>query len=149
MISFPKYVLMFITGGLSYYLLECLWRGHSYGSMFLVAGACFLLIGVINDRCRKYRIQPILQIAITVVCMTMIEFVSGVFLNLYLGLGVWDYSDLPLNVFGQVCVSYMLLWIPLSFAAIGLDNRMKDFLFGGERVGRFRRDWKGSGFRAD
>lgn len=35
-------------GGMIYVLLELLWRGWSHGSMFLVGGLCFVLIGSID-----------------------------------------------------------------------------------------------------
>jgi uncharacterized membrane protein len=44
----------------------------------------------------------------------LVEFIVGVVCNLFLGLGVWDYSDRPPHLLGQVCLRYALLWVLLS-----------------------------------
>lgn len=50
--------------------------------------------------------------------ITSYEFVSGVFFNKVLKLKVWDYSDRPFNIKGQICPGYSVLWgllcIPLN-----------------------------------
>ena len=33
---------------------------------------------------------------------------------------VWDYRRLPYNYLGQICLSYSLLWVPVSLLAMGL-----------------------------
>lgn len=48
------------------------------------------------------------------------------------GWNVWDYSDQPFNLLGQICLSYTLLWIPLSAVAIVLDDFLRCLLFGEE-----------------
>ncbi len=50
--------------------------------------------------------------------ITSLEFVVGCIVNIYMGLKVWDYSKLPLNILGQICLMYSMLWgllcIPIS-----------------------------------
>ena len=46
------------------------------------------------------------------------EFVSGCLFNLRMKLDVWDYSDMPFNIKGQVCLLYTVLWGGLSLIAI-------------------------------
>ena len=43
-----KICMLFYTGGATYLTIELLFRGRSYGSMFLAGGLCFLLIGQMN-----------------------------------------------------------------------------------------------------
>ena len=50
--------------------------------------------------------------------------------NRWLGLGVWDYSSLPMNFLGQICLYYFVLWIPLSAAAALLDDGLRRVMFG-------------------
>ena len=42
------------------------------------------------------------QSVIGAVIVLAVEFISGCVLNLWLGLGVWDYSNQPGNVLGQI-----------------------------------------------
>lgn len=58
------------------------------------------------------------------------EFTSGVFINIVLGLGVWDYSALPFNVLGQVCLPFSALWLLLSVPAIYFEDFLRAKLFG-------------------
>ena len=40
-----KHLFLFLVGGLIYYGIEMLWRGHSHILMAMVGGICFLLVG--------------------------------------------------------------------------------------------------------
>lgn len=51
-----------------------------------------------------------------------LEFVSGCVLNLWLGLGVWDYSNQPGNVLGQICPAFGLLWFFIMPLAIWAED---------------------------
>ena len=74
-----------------------------------------------------------LQGVIGAAVVTVLEFFSGVILNLWLGLGIWDYSGQPLNLLGQICALYSILWIPLAAVAVILDDWLRYFMFGEER----------------
>ena len=127
-----KYAVLFYLGGMSYVLLELIWRGWSHGSMFVVGGLCFLLIGSID---RVFPEIPLLMQGVLGACLvTAMELVSGLFLNRFLGLGVWDYSSLPYNFMGQVCMAYFFLWIVVSWAAVVLEDTLRRSLFGESRV---------------
>ena len=56
------------------------------------------------------------------VCITLLEFISGVILNIWLKLNIWDYSYEPLNVLGQICLPFMAIWFALSLPAMFLDK---------------------------
>ena len=110
-------------GGMIYVVLEILWRGWSHGSMFVVGGICFVLIGGID---RVFPQMPLLmQSVLGASIVTAMELISGLFLNVYLRLGVWDYSALPYNLMGQVCMPYFFLWIIVSLAAVWLDDFLR------------------------
>lgn len=70
---------------------------------------------------------------ISSVLVTVVEFIAGLIVNIWLGLNVWDYSNLPLNILGQVCVSFMFLWFLLSLPAIILDDYLRYKLFNEEK----------------
>lgn len=33
----------------------------------------------------------------------------------FVGMGVWDYSRVPLNLWGQICLPFTLIWLGFSF----------------------------------
>lgn len=122
-----------LIGGLIYVLIEVTWRGYSHPSMLVVGGVCFVLIGEINERAYEWNMSLLFQGIIGAVMVTCVELFSGLILNVLLGLGVWDYSSLPMNLMGQVCLYYFLLWIPLAMVAVVLDDVLRYLLFGEPR----------------
>lgn len=64
--------------------------------------------------------------------VTGAELVTGMILNVWLGLGVWDYSGMPFNYKGQICLPFSILWIFVSIAAVVLDDWLRYWLFGEE-----------------
>ena len=127
-----KDLILMSLGGLLYIGLELLWRGHSHWTMFFLGGVCFFLIGCVNEVipwCVPLWKQALIGAAI----ITSLEFLTGLVVNRLLGWNVWDYSGMPLNVLGQICVPYMLLWIPVAVAAIVTDDYLRYWMFGEER----------------
>lgn len=127
-----KNAILILTGGLLYYGIEILWRGHSHWTMFLLGGVCFYFIGLINEII-SWKMRLRYQILIGTTIITTLEFIVGCIVNLWLGWNVWDYSNVPFNILGQVCLPYILLWIPISAAAIIADDWIRYFLFHEER----------------
>lgn len=122
-------VILGITGGRLYTWIELLWRGYTHWTMFILGGGCFVVLGLLNE----YKIPwhwCLLRQAIAGACIvTIFEFIAGCIVNLWLDWQVWDYSDLPFNFLGQICLYYFLLWIPLSAAAIILDDWLWYWLY--------------------
>ena len=98
--------------------IEIFWRGYTHWSMFLVGGTCFHLIGKIGSRFRTWNIAR--KCALCSLAVTAVEYVSGCLFNLRLKLNVWDYSEMPFNLNGQVCLLYTVLWGFLSATAMPL-----------------------------
>ena len=67
------------------------------------------------------------------IIITVLEFIFGVVLNIWLGLQIWDYSGMPLNIMGQICLPFTVAWYFLSAAAIILDDYIRYWLFGEEK----------------
>ena len=111
-------VLRFMLGGIAYVGLEWLWRGRSHYSMFLAGGSCFLLLGAL-DRFRK-DVPLGVRAGMGSVIITGVELITGLIFNREYT--VWDYRDLPLNFLGQICVPFMLLWVPVSMVGFGLHR---------------------------
>lgn len=119
-------------GGTVYMVLEAMWRGYTHWAMFFVGGLCFLCVGAINEII-PWDVSLIVQMILGGQIITMIEFVSGCVLNLWLKWDVWDYSNLPFNVLGQICLLFTLLWCLVSLVAILLDDWLRWKLFGEEK----------------
>lgn len=124
-------VLLEIGGGL-YLLIELLFRGYSHWTMFFVGGLCFLLVGWINEFI-PWKVALWKQMLLGGFLITLVEFLSGCLLNLFLGLNIWDYSDLPLNLLGQICLPFSLIWVGLSLVAIVLDDLIRWLVFKEEK----------------
>ena len=123
-----KKLILFIFGGMAYYLIEILWRGYSHFSMFILGGICFVLIGLINEFLNWNTLIWKQQLIATGI-ITFLEFIFGLFLNVWLGLNIWDYSNMRFNVLGQISLGYSILWFFLSLPAIVLDDYLRYWLF--------------------
>lgn len=119
-------------GGLLYVLIEILFRGHSHWTMFCVGGLCFWLIGLINEII-PWEMPLWKQCVLGAAIVTVVEFISGCIINLWLGWDIWDYSDMPFNLLGQICLPFSIAWIGLSVVAIVIDDYLRYWLFGEEK----------------
>lgn len=119
-----KEFIIFIIFGLMYITIELLYRGHTHYSMFIVGGICGVLIGLINDNTPDMPLLP--QCVLGAVIITVIELLTGLFLNVYLGLNVWDYSNQPFNFMGQICPQFCIIWCILSILVIRIDDWLKE-----------------------
>lgn len=127
-----KYAVLFIIGGAAYCGVEMLWRGYTHWTMFLVGGICFVFCGSINEFF-DWDMLIWKQMLICTAGITVIEFLSGVIINIVFKLNVWDYSNLPFNILGQVCLLFAVLWFGLSFIAIVADDWLRYWLFDEEK----------------
>lgn len=122
-----KYFILFSVGGLLYMLLEIAYSNSTHWTMGLLGGICFILIGLIDS---YYDLPLYKQMLLSTIIITALEFITGAILNIGLHLAIWDYSQLPLNILGQVCLPYSILWFFLSLPAIFLDDWIRYSFFG-------------------
>lgn len=127
-----KHIFLLCVGGGIYCSIELIQRGRTHWTMFIVGGICFVICGLINELL-PWDMVIWLQMLICTVAITLIEFISGCVINIYFGLGVWDYSNLPLNICGQVSLLYSVFWFGLSLVAIVLDDWIRYLVFHEER----------------
>lgn len=121
-----------MLGGSSYVLMELVFRGWSHWTMFLLGGALFLALGNLNEH-MSWEVPLLLQGVLGAVVVTGAELAAGCILNLWLGMDIWDYSDLPFHFMGQICLSFSMLWVGVSVLAIVLDDWIRYWLFQEER----------------
>ena len=125
-------VVLLLIGGTTYFSIEMLWRGHSHWTMALVGGVCFILIGAINEYL-PWELGMIQQAFIGASIVTAVELIAGLILNVWLKLGIWDYSNMPFNLWGQICLPFFFAWLALSIVAIVIDDYLRYWLFKEEK----------------
>lgn len=131
-----KNIALFLFGGSLYYLIEVVWKavrgGELHWSMFVLGGISFILVGLINELF-TWDMSFILQSLIGGCLITGLEFITGMIVNVWLRLDIWDYSHLPLNIMGQVCLPFFCAWVGLAGVAIWLDDLIRYLCFGEEK----------------
>lgn len=120
-------MLLFSIGAVGYGLMEILWRGYTHWSMLTAGGICFVFFAHVSEKLKNTGI--FLKAFIGSGFVTAVEFIFGIIFNIILRKNVWDYSRLPLNIGGQVCVLYSAFWGLLSMIFIPfagfLSKRLK------------------------
>ncbi len=127
-----KYSFLFLLGGLIYYTIEILYRGYSHPSMYILGGVCFICIGELNEF-HNSKLSLISQMLISAVIITILELITGLIVNKWLKLNVWDYSNLAYNLVGQISLVSSNVWFFLSLPAILLDDWLKYHFFNEEK----------------
>ena len=105
-----EYSLIFLSGAGLYCAAELLWRGWTHWTMFFCGGIGFLLM----YRISALNIPVLRKWLLSTAGITVLEYYTGCLVNLALDMQVWDYSAMPLDVSGQICPQFILLWFALS-----------------------------------
>ena len=108
---------IFATGAAGYSCIELLARGHTHWTMAVLGGVCLLcLLGI----ARQFASLPILvQAGLGACVITVLEFATGLIVNLALGWNVWNYGHEFGNVLGQICPLFSFLWFLLCIPVFG------------------------------
>lgn len=111
--------LLFLTGSCAYPTLEMIWRGRTHYSMAIAGGMCMVLIERVCCQQMEGKSIPMRCLAGSGI-ITGVELGIGLLVNDLLKMDVWDYSSMPMNILGQVCLPYSLLWFGLTLPAMAL-----------------------------
>lgn len=131
-------LLLWTWGGTFYFFCEVVYKTLTHHperiswTMLVLA----LILCIPLERCGAELVweMPIwLQSICCTLVITATEFVAGLILNVWLGLGVWDYSDLPFNLMGQICLEFSAIWLVLSVFGIIIFDWMRYVVQGGEK----------------
>lgn len=106
-----KYIIIFGLGAFIYGAIEVIVRGYTHWTMALTGGAVMALFMLIN---RSRDVNILLRGLLGALVITSLEFAVGAVVNLGLGWDVWDYSEKPFNIMGQICPLFTLGWFALS-----------------------------------
>lgn len=127
-----KYSFLAWFGGSCYITCEVFYRSKSHWSMLVVAVILSMVIERCGAECPWEMTLP-LQALLCTVAITAAELVAGLVINVWLGLGVWDYSHLPANFMGQICLWFSMLWHVLSLVFVPVFDVIKYLVKGGDK----------------
>lgn len=123
-----EYSLVYALGAFLYGLIEITWRGYTHWSMALTGGAALLALYMLDTRMQA---KPLLLKCLAgAAIITALEFAVGIFVNRMMHWNVWDYSAQPLNLLGQICPLFSLIWYFLcipGYFLCGLIRRKLHF----------------------
>ncbi len=123
-----EYLFLWAVGGSIYYTFEMIFRSSSHWSMFVLGGVCFVFCAV-QGRILLWEDPLWLQLIRCMIFVTSMEFITGIIVNKWLHLNVWDYSALPLQLFGQICVPFMVIFSGLTATGIILSGYLMHWIY--------------------
>lgn len=91
--------------------------------MALTGGACLLAF---YYYAKENRQTPLIAKAAVGACIfTTFEFFVGLVVNVWYKWHVWDYSEQPGNIMGQVCPMFSLAWFAICIAVLLVSGRLR------------------------
>lgn len=121
--KFSEYAIVFLLGGVSYSLIEVIFRGFTHWTMLLLGGTAFLMIYLTNI---IFEGKPVfLKCAAGTLIITLSEFAAGCVINIAFKMNVWDYSSMKYNLLGQICPKYSIAWFFLCIPALFLCEKIR------------------------
>ena len=119
LLKLPFQIVMFIVGGIGYYCIELLYRaGNSHWVMLIIGGLAFLLIMDVNYIFRKKNL--FLRLTLSTIAVSLLELISGLIINKWLLMKVWDYTNCAYNFCGQICLRFSFYWTLICLVLIVL-----------------------------
>lgn len=131
-------VLLWTWAGAVYFFLEVAWKTLR-GEPEAISWTMFLLAIILAIPLERFgaelpwEMPLVLQALICGTAITGAELAAGLVLNVWLRMGVWDYSHMPGNLWGQVCPQFWALWCMLSVGAIVALDWVRYAMEGGDR----------------
>lgn len=111
----------FLFGGVGYACMEIFHRGFTHISMFFAGGLSFLALVKLS----KSKMNLFVQCLLGAATITVLEFIIGCIVNLWLGLGVWDYTGEAFHLLGQICPRLSSLWFAICLGVIPLCKKFQ------------------------
>ncbi len=121
--KFAEHFFAFLMGYFIYSLVEIINRGYTHWTMSLTGGLILTILYSLNSRRTMTLIKSCFAGSVII---TVVEFAVGVFDNIIMHWNVWDYSDMPFNLFGQICLLFSCYWFLLCIPAYYLCRLMRN-----------------------
>lgn len=121
---FIECLLVFLSVGAFYYLLECAYKstyqsGCPHWTMFVLAGVVGLLAMLLNDKF-TYEMDFLIQILFCTLLTTIFEYIVGILFNY--DYSICDYRNLYFQIDGQISLLFSCIWaLMFSLAILILD----------------------------
>ncbi len=131
-------VLLWVWTGTLYFFIEVVWK-TLHGRPEMISWTMLLLAIVLAVPLERFGAELpwdmslMAQSAVCGVAITAVEFVAGLIINIWFGMGVWDYSTMPGNIMGQVCPQFLSVWVIASAVGIVMLDWIRYAIEGGER----------------
>jgi len=125
--KFKEYTIVYMLGAVIYSFIEVLFRGFTHWTMALTGGLAYLLIYIVNTKAKTKSL--ILRCLAGCAIITSLEFIVGCIVNRKFNMSVWDYSNQPGHLLGQICPLFSAIWFLISFPAMLLSFFIKGKLF--------------------
>lgn len=127
-----EYIFMWALGGTLYYTFEVFFRGFSHWTMFVLGGICAVFC-VWQGMMLKWKEPLWIQIARCTIFVVAGEFITGIVVNKWLGWQVWDYTDQPFQLFGQICIPFAIIFSGLCALGIIGGGYFLHWFYGEEK----------------
>lgn len=121
--AIKRYIVIFGIGAVSYGLIEVIVRGYTHWTMALTGGAVFCTLFYIFTTITSKSL--LLRCTLGCAVITLYEFSVGMIVNYTFHMDVWDYSEKPFNVLGQICPKFCALWFLLCIPMTGVIYYLK------------------------
>lgn len=96
-----------------------------------MGGLALIIIGRLNNEI-SWDFPLFWQCVVGGGVVTLIELIVGTYDRLFWHLHMWDYSHIPLNYRGIICLPFSLLWCCLALLAVLLDDSIEYYVFHGD-----------------
>lgn len=123
-----EYLFLWACGGTIYYTVEMVFRGYSHWSMFILGGLSLLFFGW-QGLVSGWEDPLWLQVFRCTVFVVAGEFITGIIVNKWMHWDVWDYSDQPLQLMGQICVPFLILFSGLCAVGILMSGYLLHWIY--------------------
>ena len=117
-----EYHFVYCLGSVAYAATEILYRGHTHWTMVITGGVCAASIHHISKKTegRSLTYRAFLGSG----AVTLLELSVGCMVNRFLKWQVWDYSNIPLNILGQICPLFSFFWFLMCIPGVMLCDKI-------------------------
>lgn len=141
LLQFYRYVWIFALCCVTGFLVETAWcflrhgyiesrKSLVYGPLSVAYGMGGVLLTLLADRLKDAGMAKVFLLSFLV--GTAAEYVCSLGQEIVFHSVAWDYSDLPLNINGRVCLLYSLFWGVLGVGwvklVLPLSNRLMEWI---------------------
>lgn len=118
---FGAYPFSFLFGFFAYCFFEIAIRGRTHWTMGILGGSALCMLLCFQRRLR----HPVQAALLGAIYITAIEFCVGVYVNLYRGWQIWDYTNLTFQLYGQISLLFSSIWFLLCLFGNLLCRRIE------------------------